>query len=369
MKICHMTSAHDSDDIRILKKQCVSLAKKQDNEVYLVAKGEDFNFKNVHIVGIGEQQGGRLNRILKVGKTVYEKALSLDADIYQFHDPELMMYAKKLKKHGKIVIFDSHENYREQIMQKGYIPKPLRRIIQWIYCKVEKHACKYIDAALFPSEKNPYEGMVAECVAIYNSPMPDELKITTPIEKKQPSVCCVGTLSEIRGIKVLVEACYKAGVKLVLGGVFSPAEFGDELKNSRYFANVDYRGFCDREQVNAIYNECMIGADNILRVGQYPFLQNLSTKAYEYMMMKMPYITSDFDYNKKIVDEYKCAIYVDPSDADAIAEAIKYLVNNPEIAKSIGENGKKLVDEKYSWSNDEKRLYDLYGKLYLNLKE
>lgn len=363
-----MTSAHDSDDIRILKKQCVSLAKKTDNDVYLVAKGDDFEFKNVHIVGIGNQQGGRLNRIIKVGKAVYNKALSLDADVYQFHDPELMLYAKKLKKHGKIVIFDSHENYREQIMQKGYIPKPLRKIIKWVYCRVEKHACKYIDAALFPSEQNPYSGMVDECVAIYNSPMSDELKITTPIEEKEPSVCCVGTLSEDRGIKVLIEACYKAGVKLVLGGNFSPESFGEEMKNSQYFSNVDYRGFCNREQVNDIYNECMIGADTILNVGQYPFLQNLSTKAYEYMMMKMPYITSNFAYNKKISDEYNCSICVDPSNSDEIAKAVRYLADNPEKAKEIGENGKRLVEETYSWTNDENRLYELYDRLYSKYK-
>ena len=45
MIICHMTSAHDSDDIRILKKQCVSLAKNKENEVFLVAKETAMNIK------------------------------------------------------------------------------------------------------------------------------------------------------------------------------------------------------------------------------------------------------------------------------------------------------------------------------------
>ena len=34
MKICHVTSAHKSNDIRIFKKECVSLAKEEENEVY-----------------------------------------------------------------------------------------------------------------------------------------------------------------------------------------------------------------------------------------------------------------------------------------------------------------------------------------------
>lgn len=364
MKICHMTSAHDSDDIRILKKQCVSLAKNENNEVFLVAKGENFEHKGVKVIGIGNPPGGRLNRIFKVGKLVYKKAAEIDADIYEFHDPELMLYAKKLKKAGKKVIFDSHENYRQQIMEKGYIPKPLRRIIRGIYSFVESRACKYIDAALFPGESNPYIGKVKNCVAIFNTPMTDELKAEVPFEEKEDSVCCVGTLSEDRGIKVLVHACYKARVKLILGGNFSPASFGEELKNEESFSIVDYRGYCTREEVNRIYNQCLIGSDTILPVGQYPLINNLSTKTYEYMAMKMPYITSNFNYNKKIIDEYYTGIYVDPTNEDEIAEAILYLIKNKNEAKQMGENGRKLIEEKLSWSNDEKRLNELYMKLY-----
>ena len=369
MIICHMTSAHDSDDIRILKKQCVSLAKNKDNKVFLVAKGASYEYKNVQIAGIGVQQGGRLNRMVNVGRAVYEKALSLDADIYQFHDPELLPYAKKLKKRGKKVIFDSHENYKKQIMQKGYIPKPLRGLIKAAYSVIESQACKYLDAVLYPEDISPYEGIAKECVVIRNTPMLDELKPETPYEERQEKVCCVGTLSEDRGIRVLMRACHKAGVQLVLGGRFSPPAFEDSLRSEKAFEIVDYRGKCDRKQVNDIYNECMIGADNILRVGQYPQIRTLSTKVYEYMIMKMPYITSDFDFNREIIDKYHCGIYVAPENIDAIAEAIRFLVGNKEEGRQMGKNGRKLVEEKLNWSIDEKRLIDLYDRLYREKSE
>lgn len=364
MKICHMTSAHNSDDIRIMRKQCVSLAKKPENQVFLVAKGDSYEYKGVQIVGVGNFSGGRIKRILNVSKSVYRTALALDADIYEFHDPELMLYAKKLKKAGKKVIFDSHENYKEQIMQKGYIPAFARKMVRWVYSIIEAHACKYIDAALYPEERSPYKGMVKECVTIFNTPMSDELVPEKDFSQKEDSVCCVGTLSEDRGIKVLVEACYKAGVKLVLGGRFSPPDFGERLQQEEAFSIVDYRGMCDRQQVKEIYEKSLIGADNILAVGQYPYLQNLSTKTYEFMMMGLPFITSDFDYNIEIIDKYDCGIYVDPADIDAIAEKIRFLVDNRDIARQMGENGKKLVKEKFRWEVDEQRLYDLYDRLY-----
>ena len=130
------------------------------------------------------------------------------------------------------------------------------------------------------------------------------------------------------------------------------------------FSIVDYRGYCDREEVNRIYNQCLIGSDTILPVGQYPLINNLSTKTYEYMSMKMPYITSNFKYNKKIIDEYHTGIYVDPTNEDEIAEAILYLIKNKSEAKQMGENGRKLIENRFNWKADEQRLYDLYDRLY-----
>ena len=151
MKICHMTSAHDNNDTRILEKECVSLAKRAENTVYLVARGESRRYKNVNIEGIGKVQGNRVIRILKISRLIYKKALSIDADVYHFHDPELLLYAKKLKKkREKKVIFDSHENNYVQILEKKYIPKGLRKFVAKLYLTIENRACKYLDGAIFP---------------------------------------------------------------------------------------------------------------------------------------------------------------------------------------------------------------------------
>lgn len=359
-----MTSAHSSDDVRILKKQCVSLAKNENNQVFLVAKGDSFEYKRVKVVGIGEVTGGRLNRMFKVSKIVYDKAISLDADVYQFHDPELLPYAKRLKKLGKKVIFDSHENYKVQIMEKDYIPKAIRWAVRWMYAVIETSACKNLDAVLYPAQDSPYEGKVKKCIPISNAPMVEELKMTRAFDEKEDSVCCVGTLTEDRGIGVLINACYKAGVKLVLGGKFSPPEFENSLRKLDSFSIVDYRGYCDREKVNEIYNECLIGADTILRVGQYPYLRVLATKTYEYMLMEMPYITSDFAYCKEVINKYKSGMYVDPADEEAIANAIIFLLSHKEAAKEMGINGKKAIEKEFNWQFDEERLLGLYEQLY-----
>lgn len=51
----------------------------------------------------------------------------------------------KLKKLGKKVIFDSHEDVDKDILSKEWIPKNLRSIVSFIYASYERYACKKFD--------------------------------------------------------------------------------------------------------------------------------------------------------------------------------------------------------------------------------
>ena len=79
-KVCHMTSAHGVEDIRIFHKECVSLAK-AGYDVYLVERGESYEKDGVHIVGVGEILKSRRKTHGKVGLALagialYDRQLS-----------------------------------------------------------------------------------------------------------------------------------------------------------------------------------------------------------------------------------------------------------------------------------------------------
>ena len=92
MKICHVTSAHKTNDVRIFLKECTSLAKNPNDEVFLVGQGEDRFENHVTVIGAGNLPIGRLNRMLLFSRKVVNKARMINADVYHLHDPELLQH-------------------------------------------------------------------------------------------------------------------------------------------------------------------------------------------------------------------------------------------------------------------------------------
>lgn len=363
-KVCHMTSAHPPEDVRIFHKECVSLAK-AGYDVYLVERGESYEKNGVHIVGVGQPSRGRLSRMTSFAKKVYEAALALDADIYHFHDPELLPYGLKLKRMGKKVIFDSHEKYTDLIQDKPYLPRWSMGLIAWAYGAYERFILRRIDGLVFPSlknGKNPFTGMCSHIAIVDNVPKLEELYdyYDPSLSKYDHSICYIGSLTYSRGITHMVRAAAAADCTAYLGGLFAPPEYQAEVESLPEFANAKYLGKLDRPQVLETLQRCQIGVATIRNIGQYYQYDNLATKVYEYMSLGLPTVLSDSPYNQKIIEKFQFGICVDPENVEKIAAAIRYLLENPEEAKRMGENGRRAVKEEFNWGVEEKKLLALY---------
>ncbi|MDY4061135.1 MAG: glycosyltransferase family 4 protein [Anaerovoracaceae bacterium] len=360
-----MTSVHDSFDTRVFQKECVSLAKEKDFEVYLVSQGESRVDKNVKVVGMGKKPKSRIKRLLCFTKEIYKAAREIDADIYHFHDPELLIYAKKLKKLNKIVIFDSHENTAEQINVKGYIPFFLRRIISKIYKTYEQNVCNKIDAVIYPcteSGTTPFDSCSARLLLINNFPIASTFVADESVEKIY-DICCAGSLTEERGIIELLEASRIANAKLVLAGEFSPDSLKEKLEDRCLLDTVVFKGNCSLDEVKMLLNKSRMVVSNIHNIGQYYGTDNLPTKVYEAMAMKLPVILSTTDYNRMLTKKYGFGVCVDPQDVSSIARHIKNFMDNKELARRLGEKGRALIEKHFSWEKEEKKLVNIYREL------
>ena len=79
--------------------------------------------------------------------------------------------------------------------------------------------------------------------------------------------------------------------------------------------------------------------------------------------MRKPVIVTDCKPLKRIVEECNCGLVVPSGDYDKMTKAIIKLYKNNELAKKLGENGRKAVEKKYNWKNEAEKLCKLYEGL------
>lgn len=366
-KVCHVSSAHNRYDARILERECVSLAQNGYDTYFVVNdKLNDERYKDVSIKSTQYHSKNRIGRIVVGICKVYKLALKIDADFYHLHDPELLLIAGRLKKKGKKVIFDSHESYYDQIQHKSYLPQRLRKGIANIYYRFETSVVKKIDGVIVPAMiggKNIFAGRASRVAFVNNVPKLEEIPAVLKRDVKREGICYTGSLTYNRGIWHLMKAASIADVPLHLAGEFSPESFQKELMQETDSAVIQYAGRLGRNEIYQLYEKCAIGMSTLLDVGQYSKLGNFPTKVYEYMAMEMPVILSDFPYNRKMVEKYQFGLLVRPDKPKDIAEKIKYLLENPSEMKRLGENGRKLILETMNWSIEEKKLLQMYKAL------
>lgn len=353
MRVCHMTSVHRPEDVRIFVKECVSLAK-AGHEVFLVEQGDSYEKNGVHIIGVGEIGKTRRDRIITGAKKVYERALAVDADVYHIHDPELLFYGTKMKRLGKKVVFDSHEDIPAQILDKPWIPKPLRKPISVIYGAYAKRILKRLDgaAAATPYIADAIRTCCKNVVTVNNYPKLDDIVFQErPFSERDRIVCYAGGIDDTRGEQIMKEAMKGVSGELLIAGDHRIEEKG----------NVRYLGRLDRRQVNELYGKSVAGLCLLLPIKNYFYSQ--PTKIYEYMAAGLPFICSDFPAWRTVAEQSGAGICVDPNDTDGLKRAVSDLLNDTEKAQAMGSRGREYVLTRCNWANEEKALLSLYDHL------
>jgi len=366
IKVCHLTSVHSRFDGRIFQKECLSLSNAGYDVSLVVADGRgDGIVDNVHIFDVGIEEN-RYKRFFNTIKKVKQKAISLDCDIYHFHDPELIFTGLRLKKLGKKVIFDMHENVPADISEKEYIPVFLRKVISIVYEKLENYSVKRFDGIVSTRQS------INDRLIRYNSNIrlvTNFPEIETQIEKKNSEIttlCFAGAIVPNWQHKEIIQAIENIdNVRYLLAG---PADdiYLEELKSLKGWSKVNYLGVIPFNEVINMYKKATIG------VAIYVYCKNMdgvtgnlaNTKLFEFMNWEIPIVCTDYSlWNEIIVEQEKCGVCVNPYDINAISDAIKFISNNPITGRQMGQNGRKAVLKTYNWKTQELILLDLYNRL------
>jgi len=364
--ICHLTITPQSNIPRLLRESATALSLGMKS--YIVAQGETYDEEGISYIGIKIQKN-RFKRMLFASREIFKKSIKLDCDIYQIHDPELLRFARKLKKLGKIVIFDSHEFYGLQILVKPYIPKALRKIIATSYNYYEKFICKRIDAVISVCTidgKDYFKNRSKKNVIVSNVPDITKFKYNGSLSKTNESeaILYVGAISASRGITQIVKAVAAIKSKLILCGPILSQEYFNQLSKMPEFKYVSYKGVLNRDEIISVLKESSIGISTLHHVGQYSEIDTLPTKVFEYMAMGLPVVISNTRYASELNNKFNFGICVEPNDVSQIIDAINYLLNNKTEALEMGKRGRTLVSDSFNWCKEEENLVGLYRDFF-----
>lgn len=364
-RIVHLSSAHPRFDTRIFVKQCRSLASHGHEVALVVADGlGDACRDGVRIVDVG-RPSGRRERMLLATRRVGRAARRLDAEVYHLHDPELIPVGLRLALCGRKVVFDAHEDVPNQLLDKPYLAPRAARLLSRAYAMLEGSALRRFGGVLAatPTIRDRLAGHNALVVDVNNYPRAEEFMGPAPTAEARDSFCYVGSISAIRGVRELVQACalLRTPARLALAGSFAEAELEAEVRRHPGWRRVDALGHLDRGGIAGVMGRAFAGLVTLLPTASYR--DALPVKMFEYMAAGIPVIASDFPLWREIVEGSRCGLCVDPRDPAAIAAAIDHLASHPRQARDMGANGRRAVLARYNWENEEAKLIAFYADL------
>jgi glycosyltransferase involved in cell wall biosynthesis len=359
IQICHLTTVHPRDDVRVFFKECTSLANMDYSVTLIVADGKGDELKNnVKIIDLGNFRNDRVKRLFNARYKLFTKAISLNADLYHFHDPELLPIGLKLKAKNKKVVYDCHEDVGKQILYKEWLgPLFVRKILSKLYNTYEKYASNKMDGVISVIDEITNKFQIERKITLKNYPTIKDIESQkVEINQRKKQIVYIGSLSKVRGILDYINAMPKIkDYELLLIGQFSSQEFMRECMRSKGWASVNYVGFQPMDKAIKLYANAYIGL-SVLHPEQN-YLTSLPTKGFEYMAAGIPTVMSNFDY---WIPYFKdCSEFVEPKDPEEIAKAINRLISDRKRYNAMSKHC-ELRAKDYSWEMEAERLKRFY---------
>lgn len=186
--------------------------------------------------------------------------------------------------------------------------------------------------------------------------------------KREDRIIYFGSIYGISCQEYLLKAMEKTeNIKYLLAGKFRGNEtYHNQLMQFPKWKDVEFIDGFNKEELDGFMARSTIS--NVLRDFSQTHFHNGNIgiiKIFESMEAGLPLICSDVPVYRKIWEEYKFGMLIDPKNPDQIAEAINYLVQHKEEAYRMGQEGRRAVIEKFNCDVVSKEYVDVINSLFI----
>ena len=368
MKVCVLTTVHDYNDNRVYYKETLSLLEMGYDIVYMAQDASKTGNKQIKCVDLKSKKTF-IQKLLYLFE-VFRIARAENCDVYHFHDPELIYVGLLLKMFTKAkVVYDVHEDYPSQMLSKFYLKSWMRKPLYHIMRFSEKLANKYFDAIITADNFVEKHFTNKKTIVVYN--YPDVKKIEDSISdrnaEKQWDVIFPGSMSWfttnmiLEAVKI-VRNKWKP-IKTIL---ISPFHEGgiSRVENRIKDLGLDLDDFILMKNIPPynVPNYIVRSRIGLIPLQDTPKMRsNIPTKLFEYMYCGIPVVVADLPPMAQYLNSVDVGFMVNPNSAQEYADKIIFLLENTDVAKSMGEDGFKLVSSEYNWNREKRKMEKLYA--------
>ncbi len=265
------------------------------------------------------------------------------------------------------LIFEKHSD-PSSYRQKG----GLRNLIMWCYAKAERFSMRAADAIICTGE-----GLVNQARAVCpHKPVYHIFDIPSSLEHAEPGrtaavratlkqadddilATYVGSFAVYQGIDLLFQAIplvvrRNPKVRIVIIGG-QPDEIRERkawLEREGVAGAVVWAGWVAPEALN----DYLAASDILLS----PRLSGVNTplKLLDYLKAERGIVATDTPANRLILDDTMALLV--PPDAQAFADGICRLADDPKLRSALADNGQRLIRDTYNFEEFRRRLDDAY---------
>jgi glycosyltransferase involved in cell wall biosynthesis len=367
-KVVHLTSVHEANDLRIAQKECATLAQ-EGYDVVVIAPGRNGDLPRDVRHRVVPVPTNRFERFTRTMWQVFAAARLERAQVYHFHDPELIAVGMALRLCGAHVIFDVHEDIPLDIKTKPWIPSWLRPPVS-MFARLALRLVQGCFTAIVPATPSIAQSFShRRVVVVRNYPRLSDLlseQEPVPFAERAPNAIYIGSVTAIRGIEQMVAAIVNPNLpkaaRLTLAGPFEDEALRRRISLLAGWPRVDALGRLGRRELAAALARAQVGL--LLLLPEPSFVHSLPTKLFEYLGVGLPIIASKFIVACcDVVERYECGVLVDPRDVDEVASALQRIFSNADRAQEMGERGRAALRGRYEWSSEARNLLGLYAEI------
>jgi glycosyltransferase involved in cell wall biosynthesis len=371
MKICHITTVHPAQDARIFHRMCRGLAAR-GIEVALIAP-QSFGAE-AHLRP--SQRNDAIGRARRPQRSAIalRAAWAEDADVYHFHDPELIPMAALLKatRPAAAVVYDCHEDYPSMMRDKYWLPRWSRPAAALGARAANGFAAACLDGIVAADSAVAADfAKTARTLVYYNFP---SLGLFAPAKAAatEPSadLVYIGGVSERTGFFVLLDALKvlaRQGVQPTVrlagytDGAQGMATITAALERSGLSGQVSFDGRIAHSDVPAWLRRGRIGL--VLLQAVPKFMKNIPTKMFEYWACGLPVVASDLPPIRQFLVDGQNGYLFTPSSSAQLAERIARLLRRTGEREALGRAGRGMIEAE--WNNERQldHLVGFYGEL------